>query len=431
MQLPNALTSSLFENLLIASLPTENRYYKQLEEELNPLQALFPEKRLLSLLPRSSLLTLRLVSNTTKSWVECGPRSVFSTLYLPFPFEAKEYATNPLVPSCQASNMCEKLIVNVAASETPLVTMYNIFWGADTLPTYSSLTHLYVNAPCVDSFWPLLEFRMFIQAVDSPLLRRFTVKGLSIDGVKALRWGPFTSYLDADWTSAVMWRQLTNLDISLAPSLGVADLGRSEEGRQAIRILHDWIGSFDENRFEKVRLEWMEEQEGPNPFLLDDMVEIYGADEEPKMPRISWKSCKELWLGGVSLGTKDLKKMTSRIKGLGKLMIWRSLLGRETRKGERIVRSRGQEWVLIKMGDARQNDTHLRSKGVRRDDTLEEVAREYHEETELQESHGQILENWSRHEVSEERGGGETFCGDIDDALSDGSREVPLFLDLM
>lgn len=431
MHLSPVLTISLFESLLEGALLPDTRCHKLLHEELHPLRVLFPEKRLLSFLPRSSLLALRLVSITTKIWVESGPRSVFSTLYLPFPFKSKEYAYNPRVPSHQVSEICERLIVNVAASETPLTTAYNIFWGAGTLPTYASLTHLCVNAPSSGSFWPLLEFRMFIQAIDFPLLRRFTIDGLSIEGVKALRWGPLTSYLDADWTSSVMWRQLTNLDITLAPSMGVADLGRSEEGMQATKILHDWIGSFGENKFEKVRFEWMGDQEGPNPFFLDEVAEMGGSEGDPRMPRIKWNGCKEVWLGGVSLSAKDFEGMTDRINGLRRVVIWMSMLGRKAKERERKVCSRGQEWVVMEVADARQNETQLTSGNATQDDTMEEIAQEYFEETELQETQRQKFKNWSRDEMGEERGGGETLCGDDDDALSDGSREVPIFLDTM
>lgn len=422
---------SMFELLLEASWLRDDRYKNVLQVELNSLGIPFPEKRLLSFLPISSLLALRLVSKITKTWVENGPRSVFSTLYLRFPFKSKEYTANPRVPSRQASRMCEKLIVNVTTSEIPLRTMYNIFWGAGTLPTYSSLTHLHVNSPSSNSFWPLLELRMFVQAVDLPLLRRFTINGLSIEGIKALRWGPLTSYLDADWTSTVIWRQLTNLDICLAPSMGVVDLGRSEEGMQAMKILHDWIGSFNENIFEKVRFEWMEDQQRPNPFLLDELMELSRSEGESKLQQIRWKSCKEIWLGGIRLGGKDLKKMTKRVRGLRKLMIWTSLLGRKTKAGERKVYSRGQEWVMIKMSDTRQNETHLTNRNPIQHDAFEEIVREYCEETEPQVSNGQTLEDWNVDEMSEGRGVGETFYADSDDNLSDGSREVPIFLDFM
>ena len=421
----------MLELLLGASWPQDDSSNEILQNELRSLALLFPEKRLLSFLPISSLLALRLVSRTTKDWVDNGPRSVFSTLYLPFPFKAKEYATNAGVPSRQASRMCEKLIVNVAASATSLRTMDNIFCGRRNLPRYSSLTHVHVNAPSSGSFWTLLEFRMFMQAVHRPQLRRFSINGLSIEGVKALRWGPLTSYLDVDWTSSVMWRQLTNLDISLASSIGAADLGRSEEGTQALKILHDWIGSFDENNFEKVRFEWMEDRKKPNPFLLDELPEMYGSEGEPMMRRISWRNCKEIWLGGVGLGTKDLRKMTDRVKGLKKLMIWTSLLGRKPRAGERKVYSRGQEWVVIKTSDRRQNNTHFTNGNATKDDPLEDVTRMSYEEMEPQVSHGHTLRDWSVDDMSKGRGVGQTFCGDSDDALSDASREIPIFLDLM
>ena len=255
--------------------------------------------------------------------------------------------------------------------------MYNIFWAAQTLPKYASLKHLHINAPSSDSFWPLLEFRMFIQAVDRPQLKRFSINGLSIEGLKALRWGPMTSYLDADWTT-VMWRQLTNLDISFAPSMGVADL-TSQEGTGALQILHDWIGSFHENEFEKVRFEWMGDQEGPNPFLLDKLKEMCGSEGKSKMRRISWRSCKEIWLGGVHLDKKNSRKMMSRVNGLKRVMIWTSLLGRKTKAGERTVYSRGQQWVVIELSRRRRNETHFSNEDTMRHDTLEEIVREYQE----------------------------------------------------
>lgn len=413
----------------------EKKYPSELPE--SSVQALrlastttFPEGRLLSFLHKSSVLALRRVSTTTKNWVESGPQSVFSTLYLPFPFKSQEYNMNPDVPSYQASKVCEKLIVNVAASSTRLKAMYNIFLDIRSLPRYSSLMHLHVNAPASDSFWPLLEFRMFIQAVKFRRLRRFTVNGLSIEGIKALRWGPLTSYLEADWASSAIWQRLTNLDVSLVPSMGVPNLGRSEEGRQAIKILHDWIRSFGENRFEKVRFEWIGDQEGPNPFLLDEMAELHGPDGEPQVEWINWKSCKEIWLGGVSLGTKDLEKMMDRVKGLKKLVIWTSLLGREMREGERKVYSRGHEWVMIDTDDMRENQTDLTTTHVTRNSYLTETALQSYLETLLQDSQAQILEDWSREDKGEERGGGKTpIDEDNDDALSTGSREVPIFLE--
>lgn len=420
---------SKFEQILGATWPQDDHHDDMQQKGLRSLPPSFSQRRLLPFLSTSSLLALRLVSKTTKSWVDNGPRCTFSTLYLPFPFKIKEYAKNASVPSRQASKECEKLVVNVAASDTRLKTMYNIFWAAGTLPRYSSLKHLHVNAPSSSSFWPLLELRMFIQAVDSPELRRFSVNGLSIEGLEALRWGPLTSYLDADWDSSVMWRQLTNLDISLAPSMGIADSTRSEEITRGMKILHDWIGSFDQNQFEKVRFEWMGGQKRPNPFLLDELAEMHGSKGEPKMRRISWSGCKEIWLGGVRLGTKDSRKMMDRVNGLNRVMVWTSLLGRKIKAGERKVYSRGQEWVAIKLSDRRRNETHSTNGNAMPHDTLGETAREYYEETEPQQvSHGQTLESVA--DMSE-GGVGKTFGADSDDALSDTSREVPFYLDCM
>lgn len=409
MQLRREPMTSKFELSLCVPWPQDNQHDDSLQKKLQLLA--LPGRRILSFLPISSLLALRLVSKTTKSWVH----SVFrSTLDLPFPFKSKEYETNIGLPSPQASSMCAKLIVNVAGSKIPLTTLFNIFRGAKTLPKYAFLKHLHVNAPTSDSFWPLLEFRMFIQRAHHPQLRRFSINGLSVEGLKALRWGPLTSYLDTDFTSA-MWQQLTNLDISLTPEMGVVDL-TSEEGMEALEILHDWIGSFHENEFEKVRFEWMGDQNGPNPFLLDQLKEMRGSNEKPKMQQLSWRNCKEIWLGGVRLDRKSSRKMMDRVNGLKRVMIWTSLLGRETKAGERTVSSRGREWVVIKLNSKKRNQTHL----------TEAIVREYYEEPEPQASHGQTLEDWSVEDMSE--GIGKKSRGDSDDALSDASREVPFVL---
>lgn len=429
----------------LASVPTISRFESLLEEALipdphdqplhkmqDPSHLFFPEKRLLSFLPISSLLALRLVSITTKFWAESGPRSIFSTLFLSFPFDAKDYASNPRNPPHEVTKICETLVVNITGSKTALTTAYNIFWGSETLPTFSSVTHLHLNAPPSDSFWPLLEFRMFMQAVDFPRLKRVSVDGLSFEGVKALRWGPLTSYIDLDWGSSVMWQQLTNLDISLTPSMGVADLGVSEGGMQAVMILHNWIGSFGENKFEKVRFMWLEGQEGPNPFLLEDMAEMYGSREELDMPSIKWRGCKEIWLGGVSLGAEDIQKMAKRVKGLIRVVISMSMLGREVKEGERKVSSRDQEWVMLDVVRTRPNQMHMTSGNIPQDNAVGQIVGEHHETTGLQGFEGEIVEDWIEDKMAEERDGEALYFNDEEEEdLSVESRETLFFLDMI
>lgn len=430
MPLPAMPTISRFESLLEGALipdPLEQPLHKMQV----PSQLFFPEKTLLSFLPRSSLLALRLVSIITKIWAENGPRSVFSTLFLSFPFEAKDYASNPRNPSHEVSKTCETLVVNIAGSKTALTTAYNIFWGSETLPTFSSVTHLHLNAPPSDSFWPLLEFRMFMQAVNFPRLKRVSVDGLSIEGVKALRWGPLTSYIDLDWGSSVMWQRLTNLDISLTPSMGVADLGVSEGGVHAVMILHSWIRSFGDNKFEKVRFMWLEGQEGPNPFLLEDVAEMYGSGGEIEMPVIKWKGCKEIWLGGVSLGADDIQKMAKKVKGLIRVVIWMSMLGREVKEGERKVMSRDHEWVMLDVVRARQSQMHMKRGNITQDNAVGQIVGEHHDATGPQGIDGEILEDRTKDEMAEKREGEALYVDEEGEALSDVSREVPFYLDMI
>lgn len=435
MSLPPLAMISRFESLLEGALLPEPQVSRLLHENCHPLQTLFPEKRLLSFLSRSSLLALRLVSITTKIWVESGPRSAFSNLYLPFPCEMKECTSNTGCNSQYVSEMCEKLTVKLAASKMPLTTAVNIFGGPLIRANFPSLRSLHIIAPPADAFWPLLEFRLYMQAIDLPLLTRFAIDGLSIEGVKALRWGPMTSYIDGDGRSSVTWKHLTNLDISLTPLVGFANLPESKEGIQAVKILHDWIASFGENTFEKVRYIWLGENEGPNPFLLENVPGMCECEQDSMMPSIKWKGCQEIWLGGVSMGTEDLKDMANRVKGLKRVAIWTSMLGREVKEGERKLCSRGKEWVMIEVEGFRESRMDLAGDIVDQDDNRGRKTRESLEETSLQEVPEPLFEDWRKDQLGEGHcsdDGEATRLDDADadaDALSDTSREIPIFLD--
>jgi hypothetical protein len=425
-------TISRFESLLMGSLEAE--YWQTLPShtKYDALHTTLPAKRLLSFLNKASRLALRCVSSTTKVWVETGRQSLFSTLYTPFPLSAEDWISPTSASLHRISALCEDLVVHVAASKTPLMTAYRKFSGSSTLVAFPALTHLRVRAPSSDSFYPLLAFRMLLQAVDASNLTHFTVAGLPIEGVQALRWGPFSSYIDSDWSGSVMWRRLTSLEISLIPSTGPEDLPGSEEGMQGLKILHDWLCSFAENKLHKVRIEWIGGLEGPNPFLLDDMARIdddIGA--ESYLSQLRWKGgCKEIWLGGVTLGPDDVEAMAERVRGLKRVMVRLNMIGWKIGQEKKKVISRGHEWVVMDLQGAKEKETILeRDIGTQKNASKKFVGK-YSKVTGPHEIQGQIRADWSRNEMSGEGGiGGEAIVFDDDEPFSASSRELLFFLD--
>ncbi len=327
---------------------------------------------------------------------------------------------------------CEFLVFHVNASTTALRSPQNILKDLHSLPRFTALKHLRIIAPYFDSFYPLLEARTFLQAVEPPLLRHFAVDGLSIEGLEALRWGPFSAYFDSDWNGSIVWRRLTSLEIGLTPWTGLDDLNKSVEGMQGIKILHDWLGSFGGNQLEKVRFEWAGEWHGPNPFLLDQWADVDDAGELVDMAWIRWTGCKEIWLGGVSLGPEDVESMAERIRGLQRLAIRMRFFRRKTEieEWEERVVNRGQEWLVMDVERAVENMRCARIAAYEREtDAIAEMLRQNSDGI-ITKDQDEIGGGKDKGKENEERDDEELHDDDDNDALSDGSREVPIFLDM-
>lgn len=121
------------------------------------------------------------------------------------------------------------------SSHPPLVTTpsQNPTTKATTFPALPSLTALTIICPSrsppsslADSniFTNLLTLRQALQSAAPPNLTRLAVENLNVDGILALRWGPFTSFGTEDegnedgeskGDSGRTWRGIEELDLSV------------------------------------------------------------------------------------------------------------------------------------------------------------------------------------------------------------------------
>lgn len=293
------------------------------------------------------------------------------------------------------------------------------------------------------AFEPLAALRLFLQSAFIPQLNHITLDTLSLQGILALRSGPFSSYFDADWGSGILWRRLTVLEATLVPwwrqerphvdsavpfeTSSARRKREIKEWRSGVRILHDWVGSFAKNtRLERLRFEWVGCREGPNPLLLD---EVAGGEHRGawfSAPGIYWRACVEVWLGGVSVYLDDLMAMRARMPGLQRVFFWRGSSGVGV-SGEVVVVG-GREWVVVKVDMC----------GGKIEERVRKELVEIQEEIDTGETNGleegggkaagEAVGIMERERVDE---GGDNGCEVMDDAdwFSDGSMDVPLIID--
>lgn len=318
-----------------------------------------PANLLLSILSNSSILTLRRVSRTTKSWTESRGTSPFASLHIQFPNLDLYSSTTTTLH--RIFRQCQKLTVSVLGSEFPLVTFHNLP-EQRKIPAFPRLTHLHIIPPDTDSFEPLLAFRLFLQSAEVPLLSRITIDGLALEGIRALRWGPFSSYVETDWRGAMVWRRINVLEVRLLPwwsnqprfptgnkAQGGIEVERQQmeklEERAGIKILHDWVKSFEDNKMERFRFEWPAQIRGYNPLLLGESAAKDRSGSWFSAPPIRSRGCREVWLGGCHIGMEDVRLLEGRLRGLERVMVWRGWLG-EGLVGKRST-VEGRDWVGV------------------------------------------------------------------------------------
>ena len=178
------------------------------------------------------------------------------------------------------------------------------------------------------------------------------------------------------------------------------------EERAGIKILHDWVKSFEDNKMERFKFEWPTQTRGDNPLLLGESVGKDRLGTWFSAPPIRSRSCKEVWLGGCYIGKEDIRLMESRLKGLERVMVWRGWLG-EGLLGKRCTVN-GTDWVGFHI-EPKITGTKERGEGDSK------VGKP-------------VLGNQALdEETGREKGYGEL---DGESSLSDTSMEVPVFLDV-
>lgn len=177
------------------------------------------------------------------------------------------------------------------------------------------------------------------------------------------------------------------------------------EERAGVKILHDWVKSFEDNKMERFRFEWPTQTRGDNPLLLGESAAKDRLGTWFSAPPIRSRGCKEVWLGGCHVGKEDLRLMESRLRGLEKVMVWRGWLG-EGLVGKRCTVN-GTDWVGVHL-EPKNTGTKERGAGDTKAGKLVLEKRALDEETRREKGFGEL---------------------DDESAFSDTSMEVPIFLD--
>ena len=288
-----------------------------------------PPNELLSLLPTAVILKLRQMSRTTRAWVDTAETSAFDRICVAFPLEKSPVeavsALNGIAPHCR------HLTVSFNDDEPTLQ-------GSTTLPLMPRLTNIRLKCPNSDAFYPLLSFR---HAIESQVLKDLThleIYDLTVESIRALRWGTFSSHGNSDAAGTRIWRGLKHLDIKMFP--GCLAVGKTEiigketaEQRQTrldkekevrrtgFKVLHDWLKSFaSTDHLETLKFEW-KDHDGPNPLLLDLKGTDRSAEEWFSAPKIEWNGLKEVHLRGVQVTEADILELHKRMKDLQTLIM--------------------------------------------------------------------------------------------------------------
>lgn len=240
-----------------------------------------------------------------------------------------------------------------------------------------ALTHLHIVAPMREAFYPLLAFRRALQSAAVPELRCVTISPLGLQGLMAMRWGPFSSFGKTEWMGARVWRGLGALKVGLVPWWRERDVeggggvfesemerqhARWEQWRMGVMVLHDWLASFAASqKIETLKLWWYEE-EGLNPLLLDTLAKQKGNPIWHGGKPVRWKGLKYLWLGKCRVRQKDVDEIRRRCKNLEEFWVEDKWLHTEVAGVAKEVD--GVYWTKVYLGDQQEDDIDVSSDAV-------------------------------------------------------------------
>lgn len=127
--------------------------------------------------------------------------------------------------------------------------------------------------------------------------------------------------------------------------------------REGVKILHDWVKSFEQNSMDRLSFEWVGFEDGVwghNPLLLDEVAAKEGKGKWFSAPAIRWKSCKEICLGGCWISEEDLQELKRRVGGLERIGVWKGTL--EGNPSHEVEVSGERTWAVVEM-DQVEKDT--------------------------------------------------------------------------
>ncbi|KAL8788192.1 MAG: hypothetical protein Q9213_001831 [Squamulea squamosa] len=335
-----------------------------------------PADYLMSLLPRTTVLTLRIVSNTTKDWAHKHHPDLLTRLYVTCPlapasFRSSSKTLRTLAHQCQqltikVSPSAIQIRVGSMADPSPARQIFNI------VNTFKTLR---IEGPLTDAFYPFFSLRLALEQAILASLTELHIYQLTVPGLLALRWDGFGALVDATWMGKTFWRGITSLRIGMASDWlkwAYQELYHEKTKeqkkkmkeerdiyRQGIQILHDWFFHFSlVNRLDRLYFEWLGTT-GLNPFLLDEKVAKVEGPRWFSAPGIAWKRVKEVWLGGVYVDTSDVTTMKLRFESLEKLMVWEELAESVIFGTVRIME--GRDWLDIDLTDDLQRPVGLKN----------------------------------------------------------------------
>ncbi|KAL8699627.1 MAG: hypothetical protein Q9224_001329, partial [Gallowayella concinna] len=347
----------------------------------------YPADHLMSLLPRSSALTLRAVSHTMKTWAHDHRPDLLTSLRVTCPLpRSSKYSGDSVLRNL--ADRCLQLSIRVLPSATaiPADSPREPSPAAQIFHLFRSFKSLRIEAPLTDAFHPLLSLRLALESASLKTVTEIHIERLPIPGLLALRWGGFDAFKESTWTGETFWRRLTSMRIGmksdwLRPAHPDRDsnarngeaLAKTKEERdiyrQSIQIIHDWFFQFSLNgNLQRLCFEWVDGT-GPNPLLLDEEVAKEGGGRWFSAPGIKWKGVEEVWLGGVSIEVSDVIVLKKWFPGLEKLLVWdefadSSIFGR-------VMMIRGREWLDVELLPSVQRPSEL--VGVEEMDALQPV----------------------------------------------------------
>ncbi|KAL8765431.1 MAG: hypothetical protein Q9209_007499 [Squamulea sp. 1 TL-2023] len=325
-----------------------------------------PADYLLSLLPRTTVLSLRVVSITTKDWVHKHHPDLLTRLYVTCPLAPASIRSSSNTLRTLA-HRCHQLTIKVS----PSAIQIRIGSMADPSPArqifniVNTFKTLRIEGPLTDAFYPFFSLRLALEQATLASLTELHIYQLTVPALLALRWDGFGAFVDATWMGKTFWRSITSLRVEMTSDWlkwayqelyhekAMEQNGKMKEERdiyrQGIQILHDWFFHFSlVDKLNRLCFEWVGAT-GLNPFLLDEKVAKEEGARWFSAPGIAWKGVKEVWLGGVYIDTSDVTTMKLRFESLEKLMVWEELAESVIFGTVRIME--GRDWLDIDLTD--------------------------------------------------------------------------------